>query len=45
MQYLQTGLQGAHQQDGLVRQPEAADSRLQLQLLRTQERWRQNVHM
>lgn len=31
-QYLQTGLQGADQQDGLVRQSEAADSRLQLQL-------------
>lgn len=30
--YLQTGLQGTHQQDGLVGQPEAAHTGLQLQL-------------
>lgn len=32
VQYLQTGLQGADQQDGLVGQSEAAHSWLQLQL-------------
>lgn len=43
--YLKTGLQGTHQQDGLVAQPEAAHTGLQLQLWENTKTTKKNVRI